>query len=102
MKEHKMTIVQNIFETSDAIQNGRTRQDVLNYTMTEIGELMEEFIISTGKSYKQPGADGIIGEAVDTIICLIDLIRIEDPTLREEDLQEIFCAKLAKWKSQHA
>lgn len=97
-----MTIVQDIFETSDVIQNGRTRQDVLNYTMTEIGELMEEHIISSGKSYKEPGADGVIGEAVDTIICLIDLIRLEDPTLSEDDLQEIFRVKLSKWKSKHA
>lgn len=97
----KSSIVLDTFDTADCIHNGRDRQDILNYLATEYGELMEEHIIAQGKSYKDPGKDGIVGEAVDMIVCLLDLIHHEQPDLTEAELQEVFRKKLNKWDLKH-
>jgi hypothetical protein len=78
----------------------RQVQDVLNHTVTELGELTMEVIINQGKSYKQPGKDGIIGEAIDMIACAVDIIRLHSPELTEEDIIGIALPKLAKWKDK--
>ena len=93
-----MTLVEDIFAASDEIDNDRTPQDILNWLFTETGELMEEHIIAQGKSYKQEGDDGVVGEAIDAILCLVDLIHVVAPELSEQDLQRIAKIKLQKWK----
>ena len=97
-----MTLVEQVFKYADAIQNGRTPQDILNHTQTEFGELMTEFIISEGKSYKQAGEDGMVGEAIDAIVCLIDFIRVVAPELSEEELCRIAEPKLEKWVAKYS
>ena len=93
-----MSLIQKTFETSDRIENGRTLTKILAHTMTEIGELAEEILIEEGQHYKTAGEDGIIGEAVDGILCLLDIIHKHDPTVTEEDLIKIAVRKLAKWE----
>lgn len=78
----------------------RTPYSVLSSTMSELGELAEEIMISQGNSYKKPGVDGIVGEAIDTIVCLLDLIHVVDPELTEGDLEDIAFPKLSKWISK--
>lgn len=95
-----MTLITEIFTASDEIKNNRTVQDVLNHTVTELGELAMEVIIDQGKSYKHPGKDGIIGEAIDIIACAVDIIRVHAPELTEEDIISIALPKLAKWKDK--
>lgn len=68
-----MSLVNQILSSSVAVQNDRTVQDILNHTMTELGELALEVQIDQGKSYKLPGSDGIVGEALDMIACLVDM-----------------------------
>lgn len=75
----------------------RTPYSVLTSTMSELGELAEEVMIDQGNSYKKAGADGIVGEAIDTIVCLLDLIHVVDPTITSEDLDDIAFKKLDKW-----
>jgi len=61
------------------VENGRTPMDILDYAMTELGELAEEIIIAGGRSYKVPGKDGVAGEAIDLSVCLVDLMHATDP-----------------------
>ncbi len=61
-----------VFGVSDKLKDGRTIADVIGHTMEELGELATEVKIADGKSYKDPGVDGIVGEAVDVIVCLLD------------------------------
>ena len=93
-----MTMVTQIFETSDRVKNGRTPQQILGHLMTEVGELAEEILIDQGLSYKQAGRDGVVGEAVDVILCAMDIIRVADPTLTEEAITGIVARKLNKWE----
>lgn len=93
-------IISQIFQVSDDIKDSRTVSEALLYAMTEIGECSEEHLISTGYSSKKAGADGVVGEAIDAIICLIDVIHLHDKTVTKEKLEEITKRKLVKWKSK--
>lgn len=92
-----MSLIQKTFETSDRIENGRSLLRILAHTMSEMGELAEEIAIADGNHYKQPG---IVGEAVDLIVCALDIIHKYDPSVTEEDLIKIAVRKLAKWESK--
>ena len=96
------TFVQQVLQAAAAIKTDRTELNVLAHTMEEVGELAEEITIFMGNSYKEPGVDGVIGEAVDAIITLFDLIYTHadrnNETITEEALIEIAAKKLAKWK----
>lgn len=75
----------------------RDLNSILASAMSELGELAQEIAIENKQSYKQPGKDGIVGEAIDTLCCLLDLIHKYDPDLTEEDLIEIAERKCSKW-----
>lgn len=84
--------------TSENVHNSRTLQDVFCSIISEIGELSDELMIEDGfRCDRTPGDDGVVGEAMDTIICLLDLIHVYDPTITEKDLQKIAAAKCNKW-----
>lgn len=84
-------------DAESIVEYKRTIDSVLASTMSELGETAVEVMIHNGQSYKQPGRDGIVGEAVDTILCLLDLIHLVNPDITEEQLNEIATIKCAKW-----
>lgn len=98
------TLLETILKTSRTIPVKRTEYTVLSHLMAEVGELAEEVTISVGESYKTAGPDGVIGETIDSIICLVDMIFVHSRKLgielTEEQLIEIAQQKLAKWESK--
>ena len=95
-------MIKSIFSASDLIQDGRTLKDVFTYGVEEMGELATEVNIATGFSRKAPGKDGIVGEAIDVITCMIDLIHLYRPEMTEQDLKAIVNIKLQKWVDNRA
>ena len=96
--EKSTTVVKEVFKTSDEVKNVRTLQDILTHLMTEVGELAQEIEIAEGKSYKLPGKDGIVGEAIDIIACVLDIVRIHYIDIDEDMLLDVLRPKLQKWK----
>ena len=94
------TLVTEIFNYSDQIHNGRDMFYVLAKCTEELGELSEEVQTASGVSYKTPGKDGVVGEAIDLITCALDMIRITHPELTEEELIAIAIPKMEKWKEK--
>ena len=94
------SLIEDIFDTSNAIKDGRTIKDVYIYSQSEMGELAEEINIDFGHSNKLPGKDGIVGEAIDAIICLFDLIHIQEPELTPQAIQLMCQVKLLKWHNK--
>jgi len=92
-------MIRTVFETSKEIREGSDLFDKLAYLNEEIGELSTEVLIVEGMSSKEPGEDGIIGEAVDSILCLLDIIYYENPDITDEELKEIMVKKCYKWKA---
>jgi hypothetical protein len=87
-----MTLVTNILDMARQIKNSRDTFSVLNHTISEVVELQDE-VYGVGD-----GKDGIIGEAIDVILCCVDLIYTQHPDITEEELIKIADIKLAKWK----
>lgn len=88
-----------IKETSIAIKDGRWIDDVLIHTITEVGELAIEVQIKQGNSYKTAGPDGIFGESVDILICVVDMMIRDNPEVTEDQVVNAVKAKLHKWTS---
>ena len=92
-----MSMFQIVRNTSESIKDDRTLGDVLGHAIEELGELATEIKIVNGKSYKKPGKDGVVGEAIDLINCALDIIYLSNPELTEDELNEIQKAKCDKW-----
>lgn len=75
----------------------RTLHSVFLQAQAEMGELAEEINIHTGLLNKPAGKDGILGEAIDSILCLLDLIHVLDPNIAQGIVNDIAQAKLDKW-----
>ena len=89
-------MIRQVFETGERLPK-RTRLSALCSLVEEVGELSTEVAISENLSYKERGPDGVVGEAIDVIICAIDLIRIDSPNITEEEILDILETKCDKW-----
>ena len=94
------SLVTTVFATSEDIKNGRVPMTVLPFVMEEVGELALEVAIDFGISAKPEGDDGVIGEAIDSIICLLDLIKLHKPDITEYELVEVANRKCSKWRAK--
>lgn len=86
----------------DAVENEqrhpkRTLHSVYLRAQAEMGELAEEINIATGLLKKPAGKDGVLGEAIDSILCLLDLIHVLDPNIAQGVVNDIAQSKLQKW-----
>lgn len=81
---------------SDTIDNGRTLQDIFNAAEDEMCELQTEILYHEDGMI--PGEDGVVGEAIDVIACLMDIIHRYDPKITEEELERIMIKKCKKWQ----
>jgi hypothetical protein len=85
--------------SADAFHDDRTLYSVLGHAMSEMGEVGLEVTVAMGDSYKPVGSDGVVGEAVDTIAALIDLIYRARPDITETELSVLAAQKCGKWLS---
>lgn len=81
------TLFSTAHEVSAAVPE-RSREKVFLHLVSEIGELAEEANIHAGELAKDPGEDGIVGEACDVINCLADLLWLRCEGLAIEDRQK--------------
>lgn len=91
-------MIKKVFEVSKIVPK-RSKHEVLGKLMEEVGELAKEVNIDQGFVKAEPGKDGILGEAVDTIIVALDLIYVNNPNISEEDIEKVIAAKCKKWKA---
>lgn len=94
------SLVAQILRYSKKIKTSRTKYAVTCKAMEELGECAQEVLIESGESYKEPGKDGVIGEALDTIAALVDLIYLQNSEITEEELIEQITPKLEKWQKK--
>lgn len=75
---------------------------VLKKCVEELGELALEINIDQGLSYKEPGKDGVKGEAVDLAICALDMFALQCHNMTSEEIEREFLSymvtKLNKWR----
>lgn len=88
-------LVSMVRSYSDRIENGRTTNDIFRFLLLEVGELRDEI------SGTDPGPDGIAGEAVDVILCALDLIYKNNPEWTDQDILEYARKKCDKWANKY-
>jgi hypothetical protein len=102
-REVKQTLVGTVLALSreaDKYHGDRSLRDILDHGIGEMKETLDEVEIFLGDLPGPAGADGVIGEAIDTILCLLDLIYKFNPTFTEAQMVEIAESKGAKWIRQ--
>ena len=82
------------------VKNDRTIQSAFDHAMSEMDELQLE--IQYARDGLAPGADGIVGEAIDVIACMIDIIYQNDPDVSIEELNALMSKKCRKWKDKYS
>lgn len=75
----------------------RTITYVQSQLSEEIGELATEISIKYHGKKRATGDDGILGEAIDSIINLIDIIYLDNPKITSKEIQTVLDKKLKKW-----
>lgn len=95
-------VVSKVLELSDSIKDSRTMNQVYAKLGEEFGELGLEVNIENGYVKNKPkGKDGVTGEAIDVIICALDIIYLNNPDLTKEELLDkiatVMLAKKQKW-----
>ena len=84
-----------IVDRCHRIENSRTQYSVLMHAMGELNELSDEIHFElTGYD---PGPDGILGEAIDILLCAIDF-EVMRSGITVEDIQRKIIQKLDKWE----
>jgi NTP pyrophosphatase (non-canonical NTP hydrolase) len=94
-------MIDQVFETSKQIDNGRSMQQVMLTVMEEVGELAVEIGIVNGTKDREPGKDGIIGESADVIAAVLDVVFLANPNLTETEFKKILQGKLDKWRNHN-
>lgn len=102
-REVKPSLVGTVLALSreaDQYHNNRTIDDILAHGVGEMRETMDEVDIVMGRAPGPAGVDGVVGESIDTILCMLDLIYKTDPSITEEEIVAIAEMKGAKWIRQ--
>lgn len=89
--------IENILEVCRTIKHNRNIGTAFKHLDEEINELSDE--ISSVVNNQKPNDDGVIGEAVDCILCLVDIIYQENSSVTTEEIDQVIQRKLAKWQN---
>lgn len=89
------SMIEATFAASDSIKDGRAARFVYQHACSEMDELDAEIVQK--QNGLEPGPDGIVGEAIDVILCMLDLIHLERPEMTEAEIAAYAEIKLAKW-----
>jgi hypothetical protein len=87
-------IINKVFEFCERIKNNRTLDDIYKHSLGEMDELQTE--IEAVKNKSTSGPDGIKGEAIDVILCMLDILYQEGAT--EEEIEAYMIKKSIKWE----
>lgn len=95
-------MINKILSVSKEVQNGRNLRTVMNALIEETEEVDEEVDIALEMLDGPHGEDGVFGEAIDVMLCAIDLMYVDNPNITPEAIEAYAMKKLKKWKDQEA
>lgn len=100
MSDNILSIVENACKVFDHKSSDQLK--ILVSATEELGELSKEVLIKHKFKPDTPGKDGITGEAVDLIICALDMIYSEHGQLDCDTISSIVKLKLSKWVEKYS
>lgn len=92
----KKSSIDKILEVCRRIRNNRDLNSIFKHASGEMVELKEE--IDDYHNYLPAGLDGVTGEAIDVILCMMDIIYMHNEKITEAEIYAIICRKLEKWE----
>lgn len=101
MNHNISEIIDRIKQLQPRLKQPRNLLHPLASLQEECGELATEVQIKLGMKDREPGKDGIVGESVDSILCLLDIIALDAPDMTYDELHEILSNKLDKWERKY-
>lgn len=91
-------MIGSILNICKKVDDGRTIVKPTLKVQEEVGELSTEVNISLGNLPKSKGGeDGVIGEACDAIIAIVDVIYKDNEDVTLEEINNTIQKKLEKW-----
>lgn len=91
----------NFIDRIKNIKNHRSVETSIIYALAELGELSEEVLINNSLNVKEQGKDGILGESVDVIVCMLDIIQLHNPDITDNEILELIDKKINKWENKN-
>lgn len=92
------SMITTAFSFAAKIKNDRDLRSVHNHMLREVKELDEE--IAQVMKGEDEGEDGVVGEAIDVMLCALDLIYQHQPHISEAEINRIARKKCEKWQSK--
>lgn len=89
-----MSAIGKVLKACKKIKNRNIEHVFLSLT-EEQGELATELAIHVGHSQKKPDVDGVKGEAVDVILCALDILFLAG--VSEKEIKTLMKTKTKKW-----
>ncbi|AFF28292.1 gp295 [Sphingomonas phage PAU] len=95
------SIISKVLKVAETAQP-RNIENVMLKVQEEVGELATEVNVKSGfLGQHKAGKDGILGEACDSIIALLDIIYLDNPNVTEEDIAKTIKKKVKKWVNRN-
>jgi len=105
LRSKEESVTENLFQIvkqfSETIHNGRSISDIIRHAKDEMRELDDEVLAVKYPTEFTPGKDGVVGEAIDVIACMLDLIVVHSPTTTEHELNAMMLLKCEKWARRY-
>lgn len=87
--------VDKVIAVCQKISNGRTISSVMKALEEEVVELRVE--VDKALAGEDAGTDGIVGEAIDCLLCVVDILYQKNPSISREHISFLVGQKLDKW-----
>lgn len=98
----RFNILQYMQDICSAIGHTKADQaDIMLSKMEETGELATEIKIARGLKPGPAGKDGIVGEAIDDILCALDILYTELGSLDNDLIKQTVINKATKWLNKY-
>lgn len=100
MPQARKTLEQMVSATS--IKVGSTNRDaIFKSLIEEVGELATEIAIEDGTKDREASPDGVVGEAIDVLVVILDLIHREiGENIHGQPFLDRVQSKLNKWEAK--
>ncbi|UOL48435.1 hypothetical protein QGX12_gp012 [Pseudomonas phage Kremar] len=96
-----MNLLERVAQTADKV-GSIDRNAIFRSLIEEVGELATEIAIEDGTKKREPSPDGVVGEAIDALICIIDLLHNEiGDNILEQGFLDRVQTKLDKWERKN-
>jgi hypothetical protein len=82
------------------IRNGRTLRTIYEHGLNEMTEELEPEITAVEEG-RPEGEDGVVGEAMDVILCKLDMIFEHRPDITRDELLALALRKCQKWERKY-